>query len=328
MIFVVVLLTLTMLLLFFYLFPAFYISELVISFLPYIIFFALGCFVLGIALLKNKKIGIYVKFVPLFILIFGLIFFLFSKKYNSFYTGEGFGCDTVNTGDDSGLDILYSNILYKNSDYTGLQIWIEKYDPDMLMIVEFTDDHNENLKNILQEKYPYSARTTWSQIYFGSVVFSKYPITNLTNQVDQGSWRYSYFHTRYNSKNYYIYLVHASSPVTYKYFEMRNKHFDTLGQDFAKHIKTRTKNDKVLMLGDFNVSPWSYYYDKLVFSLTGLEDITKRFTILFTWRIKFLPFLQSHIDHIFTSNNISFENVEKVKTPGSDHYGFFMQNIK
>jgi len=75
--------------------------------------------------------------------------------------------------------------LYKNSDYTGLQIWIEKYDPDILMMVEFTDDHNENLKNILKEKYPYSARTTWSQIYFGSVVFSKYPITNLTNQVDQ-----------------------------------------------------------------------------------------------------------------------------------------------
>ena len=315
-------------------FPGYYISELVLSFLPYIILLSLIGLGLSIALLKNKKIGKYTKIMPLFILLFGLLFFLSSRQYNNFYNGVWFENIEIQSWSDlweynkDWLNILYSNILYLNTNYTGLQNWIKKRDPDMIFMVEFVDNIEDNLKEILKEKYPYSARTSWSQKYFGSVVFSKYPITNLTHQIDQWAWRYSYFYTNYNNKNYYIYLVHTSSPVTYENFIMRNQQFDILSEDFQLHQKDRTENDKVLVLGDFNVSPRSKYYKQLESKLIGMKNLTKNFTILFTWWIKYMPFLQVHIDHVFVNDSVLVWDVESVDTPGSDHNWFFIKDIR
>ncbi len=269
----------------------------------------------------------YATIMPLFVLLFALSFFLFSRQFNQFYNWEWFeGSLSWETAE--WLDILYSNILYKNTNYTGLKDTIIENDPDMVFMVEFADDHNENLKSILEKYYPYSARTNWSDRYFGSVVFSKYPIENLTHEVDQGKWRYTYFHTNYNNQNYYVYLIHVSSPVTYHYFQMRNDQFDILAADFAEHEQNRTDNDKVLMIWDFNVSPWSSDYEKLETNLTWLNNLTKNFTILFTWGIRYLPLFRSHIDHIFVSDNIEVTNIEKINTPGSDHDWFLLKWLR
>jgi len=125
---------------------------------------------------------------------------------------------------------------------------IENRDPDLILMVEFADNHSVALKNLLENNYPYSARTSWSQRYFGNVVFSKIPINNLTHKVDQGKWRYTHFHMNYDEVDYYLYLVHVSSPVTYDYFDMRNNQFDILKEDFSEHQKDITENDKILMI--------------------------------------------------------------------------------
>jgi endonuclease/exonuclease/phosphatase (EEP) superfamily protein YafD len=58
------------------------------------------------------------------------------------------------------------------------------------------------------------------------------------------------------------------------------------------------------MLGDFNVSPWSVYYKNLEERLSGMNNLTKNFTVLFTWAVKYMPVLQTHIDHIFVNDNM------------------------
>jgi hypothetical protein len=37
---------------------------------------------------------------------------------------------------------------------------IQERNPDMVFMVEFTDEHNEKLQEVLIADYPYSARTT------------------------------------------------------------------------------------------------------------------------------------------------------------------------
>lgn len=314
---------------FVYFFPSFYFSELVLSFLPYIVFFCLFMFVISLLLCKNKKIWKHAKIMPLFVLLFGLLFFLFSKEFNRFYNGEGFeNLSNTKTESQSGLNILYSNILYKNLNDTALLKWIWEHDADIVMMVEFTDEHYQKMKDLLHNQYPYSARTSWSQKYFWNVVFSKYPINNLMENVDQWTWRYSYFHTEYNWQNYYFYLVHTSSPVSYKFFQMRNNHFDVLIKDYLEHSGQKTEKDRVMILWDFNVSPWSIYYKNLEKSLEWLTNLTKNFTISFTWRIMNLPFVTSHIDHIFVDGNSSLDNLTRTKTPNSDHRWFFIENFR
>ena len=311
------------LLFFTYLFPGFYFSELVLSFLPYIVLFTILTFATQFVLLKNKKVWIYAKFSPLFILLFGLLFFLYSKDYTNFYNWDWFDQQEW-----TGINVLYSNILYKNHNYTGILDWINKYDADVVLMVEFTDEHYQNMKENLHDKYPYSARTSWSQKYFWNVVFSKYPIDNLTDNVDQWTWRYSHFNLKQDDKNYYFYLVHTSSPAAYKFFTMRNKQFNILMNDFEKHDLEQSQNNHVMVLWDFNVSPWSIYYKKLEAVMSGFKNMTKNFRILFTWRIKSLPFIISHIDHIFIDDDSVVSNITKLNTPGSDHRWFFIENFR
>jgi endonuclease/exonuclease/phosphatase (EEP) superfamily protein YafD len=49
---------------------------------------------------------------------------------------------------------------------------------------------------------------------------------------------------------------------------MRNKQLGILSQDFVEHQANRSSNDKVLMMGDFNVSPWSIYYKNFASTMT------------------------------------------------------------
>jgi len=53
------------------------------------------------------------------------------------------------------------------------------------MFVEFGEYHYSNLKDFLQERYPYINSTTWSKKFIGSMVFSKYPIENRADDFPQ-----------------------------------------------------------------------------------------------------------------------------------------------
>ncbi|MEI7558588.1 MAG: endonuclease/exonuclease/phosphatase family protein [bacterium] len=83
------------------------------------------------------------------------------------------------------MTILFANIHKDNISYDAIRNLISKTNPDMLMFVEFTDHHYDNLKDFLQSSYPYTNTTTWSKKFVGSMVFSKYPIINRADDFPQ-----------------------------------------------------------------------------------------------------------------------------------------------
>jgi len=94
------------------------------------------------------------------------------------------------------------------------------------------------------------------------MVFSKYKIENRADDFPQGSRRYAYFSLQpKDGPEQYFYLVHTSSPDSYAHFEMRNKQLTSFANDFQSHQEGyRADIDKAFILGDFNVSPRSTYY--------------------------------------------------------------------
>ncbi|MEI6773797.1 MAG: hypothetical protein WCL18_03070 [bacterium] len=72
-----------------------------------------------------------------------------------------------------------------NVQYDAIKKTISDTDPDMLMFVEFADHHYEHLKDFLQLEYPYTNTTTWSKKFVGSMVFSKYPLSNKAEDFPQ-----------------------------------------------------------------------------------------------------------------------------------------------
>ena len=297
--------------------------------MPYIVFFALlvaGAFVL--LLIKNKWSKR--KYYLVLSLLFSVVFFLYAFQYNGFYTWEWFQ-SSVKTGtvwSNNWLDILYSNILYKTKNYDELNDWILSNDADLVMMVEFTEDFGQNMSDEVLQKYPYSARVEYSDKYYGNVVFSKYPIKNLTQEIDWWTWRYSYFSLNYGGKDYYIYLVHTAAPVSLKHFRMRNNQLSELIEDFNENSLKMSENDRILILWDFNLSPWSSYYSLLENWLTWMNDLTKKYTILFTWWYRYFPLIASHIDHIFVNEWASVDSLEKINTPKSDHEWFIIKNFR
>ena len=83
---------------------------------------------------------------------------------------------------------------------------------------------------------------------------------------------------------------------------MRNAQLSTLVQNFKTH-ESPIHHDNVVVIGDFNITPWSPYYDILTQAFSGkLINITQRIPLLFTRKLKGLSLIFAHIDHVWASS--------------------------
>jgi len=309
------------------LFPLFfswyYVSELFMSFLPYLVLTSLVFLVISFVHFKRKmkpwyRFPVHRYFRGVSFLVFCFLFFWWSKQLNNFYIQEPFVQET-NTWN---LAILFANIHKDNINYTGIKKTISDNNPDMLMFVEFADHHYDHLKDFLQAKYPYTNSTTRSKKFVGSMVFSKYPLTNKAYDFPQWARRYGYFSLPYQGQQIYFYLVHTSSPDSYNHFVMRNQQLTTFVGDFQKHESDRKLNN-IVAVWDFNVTPWSPYYDTLSTAFSGkLINITQRIPFLLTRKFKQFPLFQAHIDHLWTTPSLTVNSLKIITMPGSDHKAF------
>jgi endonuclease/exonuclease/phosphatase family metal-dependent hydrolase len=188
----------------------------------------------------------------------------------------------------SGLKVYYANILYTNYDYESLKNQIDDKGYDVVVLVEFSDEHEKAMKDRFQEKFPYVDRNSWSKKLAGNVVFSKYPITNLLEQYPQksGRWKYSYFSVDCGEDEVYFYVVHTSAPVSLSTFKMRNEQLKKLNDDILSQAKDRPEHSQVLLLGDFNLSPWSAFYSQFEEGFGGqLRNAFRDYRPHFTWSL-------------------------------------------
>ena len=52
--------------------------------------------------------------------------------------------------------------------------------PDIVILVEFSDKHEDEMKQFFKDNYPYMNRNSWSTMLAGDVVFSRIPLKNIT----------------------------------------------------------------------------------------------------------------------------------------------------
>jgi endonuclease/exonuclease/phosphatase family metal-dependent hydrolase len=213
--------------------------------------------------------------------------------------------------------------LYTNYDYESLKKQIDKDEYDIVVLVEFSDKHEKALKDRFQGRFPYVNRNSWSTKLAGDVVFSRYPITNLLAQYPQepGRWKYSYFSLQREEETFYFYVVHTSAPVSLSTFKMRNEQLKKLKDDFLVQATDRQKNAPVVVLGDFNLSPWSAFYAKFEEGLEGkLRNVFRDYRPYFTRSLRDQKLLNVHIDQVFTSPDGRIGGFKVEDLPGSDHH--------
>ncbi len=314
---------------FFYFFPKFWINELALSFSPYIILFISIIFAITVVFFRRtikKKGGISSKdlFFAILILLLGTLIFFYGNRIKQFYLPTQ---QKLTPSTNTGITLMFSNIFYKNTNTEDIIKHINKNTPDIIAFVEFSLHHKTKLYPTLVEHYPYTNITQRSKTHAGNIVFSKYPLEDLNHQTQQGSWRYNYIAIHHNGKKYYLYVVHTTAPISPEYFDNRNTQLIKFTQDILSQNDESSHNARTIIVGDFNITPWSAYYKKTLNTLP-FNNITRYYPWLFTRYFSPIPIFQAHIDHVFLSKNLRYATLDTFQLQWSDHKGLLIKNIQ
>jgi len=312
-----------------YFFRENFISELAISFIPYIIWFCILSLFLEIYLIlkesrrkrKNKTKKIFLTIIISIITIW--IWTLYTSEFLWFYNQND---EWIRIENKEWIKVFYANILYKNTNYLTLQEKIVKENPDIVILVEFSDEHEDEMKEFFKKNYPYMNRNSRSTMLAWDVVFSKIPLENITEShlVSAWSWNYSYINIQCkdaieNCETWVdLYVIHTAAPVSLKNFEMRNSQLNKLKSDLTKN---QVPSKPTIIIWDFNLSPRSYYYKQFTNNLDMLNALSFQ-SPNYTRSLRQQWIFRSHIDQLFISKKIKVSNISIENLKWSDHRSF------
>lgn len=115
-----------------------------------------------------------------------------------------------------------------------------------------------------------------------------------------------------------VFAVHTIPPIGESRFKERNVMLDEIANRIKQH-----DGQPVILIGDLNTTPWSYFFKKLLKD-TNLRNSQKGFGIQPSWPTS--PYsLLIPLDHCLISKGFFVENRFVGKDIGSDHYPIILQ---
>ena len=207
--------------------------------------------------------------------------------------------------------LLLSNVYYKNRDVPELIATVEREKPDVVMLVEVTENVWNQLVP-LADQYPYW-RSRPRAGGSGLVLLSRLPIDS-ADVVTFGTPDQPGLFARLEvgGADLSLLALHPPTPIRARKFAYRNRQFEG-----AAALMRETPGPKVLV-GDLNTTPWSPYFQDLV-AASGLRDVRVGSGLWTTWPMPLPAFLRIPIDHCLTSDDVTVRGFTTVGETGSDH---------
>lgn len=205
------------------------------------------------------------------------------------------------------LKVAHFNMFYVNDDLDGLTQEIERLDADIMTLIEFSPNKRPILDR-LRIAYPYQFSCDQEPECHLAII-SKYPISS---PEAKGRWEGPpYIQARFATLGGLTVLGVHTTRFPHSRAQLR--------QVTALVQNLQTERGSVIMMGDFNATPFS----RVVSTIEGGAGLVRQ-TSLPTWPTGYvLP--QLAIDHIFTSQNIRPLTPEVVGNPtNSDHFPIAM----
>lgn len=211
-----------------------------------------------------------------------------------------------------GLRVMAYNIWIDNSNTDAIAQSIQDQNPDILLLSEISSSMMTEMQSRLD--FPHHYRTSGSN----NALFSRYPLLE-TSTIDFGvKTRGRTFslvvNVQLENDVVTVIGVHPTIPIIPKFFHIRNQQLDS----FAKI--SRELDGKVIVLGDFNATPWSPYFDRFE-RLSQLNNAGRGQWIWATWYFNqtlTTRYIKIPIDHIETRGFRALKTWVG-KTGGSDH---------
>lgn len=204
------------------------------------------------------------------------------------------------------------NINSSNQEYDRVITEITANDPDLVVLLEVTPIWANKLRS-LYKLYPYRLAAPQSG-NFGIALLSKLPwkTAHLINY--ETTKRPSVFSEfRVYGQPLTLLGAHPPPPMSPSMAKQRNQQLQTI----ARILRPKA-HDAVMLLGDLNISPWSYYFRQLLNS-ANLQNSAYGWGVMPSWPISFAV-LRIPIDHCLVSDDITIHHRRNGSDVGSDHY--------
>ena len=207
--------------------------------------------------------------------------------------------------------ILSANILGSNADYAQIAQMLDQEKPDIALIVEYDHHHDQGLKQVIAE-FPYYFLIP-RQDNYGLALLSRLPLAS-TEAVMLNDDQIPVLVARVEIQGCPVTIIgsHPPPPKRKWMSSMRDRQMLALA-----HLAAQ-QSGEVILLGDFNATPWSYSYRDLL-QQSKLLDSRIGFGVQATWPAHF-PLLKVPIDQILHSAGISITSLSTGCACGSDHH--------
>lgn len=330
-------------------FPDYYISELLLSFLPYSMvghYIAISvCMILIIRrrrkLSKVHRLGHFCLYALIYLA------YLHTTHYLHTYSSKSPPIPPYQTRYEAfpdatqPLSFFYANILYTNKNMSWLLKTIQQSNPDVIMMVEYTAQQDKILRPQLVHNYPYTSRyqPRSGKNYDGDIIYSRYPLKKIDTHDSPRA--YNHVIITKQRRPYHIILVHTAAPVSLSFWKLRKRQMDAFATNIAWFLSGNNAHisDSTAIFGDFNITPRVHDYQDFDARMNALylQDVTTNSRYLDTtktvrpytlgqggittrWHQLLSP-ARAHIDHFRVGSRLN-PSYSIIAIPGSDHDGF------
>jgi endonuclease/exonuclease/phosphatase (EEP) superfamily protein YafD len=211
---------------------------------------------------------------------------------------------------DKPIRALLMNINASNGNAPAVLSYISDVNPDLIVLEEVTPDWAFELSK-LAERYPYHIMEPRTDC-FGIMLLSKYPLKNDTIRPIGDVGLPSVISDVYLPHGEITVIgTHPLPPTSVTYAKGRNNQLTRLP------ALIREQRHPVLLIGDLNVSPFSYWFRRLL-SDSALKNSMKGFGFQPSWPAQ-TPWLRIPLDHVLHAPEIKIHRRFTGPDVGSDH---------
>ncbi len=210
------------------------------------------------------------------------------------------------------LKLALINVYRRNRAHDGFLRWIERHQPDVVVVQEVTAGWAHAL-HALSLRYPFF-EVLPKEDGSGIALYSRVPFERLSLALPEGDARPGILARLYTeSLSVIILSIHPRAPIRRGHFELRN---EVLA---AAATCLQSLPDPKICIGDLNTSLWSPFLEDFG-GQTNLKNVRASFGLLPSWPA-FLGFswLMIPIDHCLVSGDIRVVAAQTGERIGSDH---------
>jgi endonuclease/exonuclease/phosphatase (EEP) superfamily protein YafD len=207
------------------------------------------------------------------------------------------------------IKVLSANVLYHNHETGRFLDILRRESPDVVLLDEFTPEWRAKLDEV-RKAYPYHLEQPRLDA-FGIALYSRFELESV-RPFALGPTTAIEARLRTPAGDATVVGVHLRSPGSPRRAAVRNWQLRAL----ADHVAAIP--GPLIVMGDFNVTPYSPYYTDWL-ARTGLTDTRRGRTLSPSWPA-FFPVLAIPIDHCAVSRDVTIIAHRGLPAFGSDHY--------